>query len=196
MRNFVLRSALGLSIIAGSLAASPAANATTWRNLKDINKCLGVYAASGNLGTQLIIWDCLAGHPDQSWTEQFFPLALGYNYYITGQVRNGTNPPVADMVAAVSGGIMNSNTNIIDYTKFNPPHGDQGWKKVFAVNDPDGFPCYYFANYASPSTGSWVFGTQNAGTGNNTPVVLQWLVKTANGNPDYGAHPEQYWCAH
>ncbi len=37
------------------------------RNGKNFNKCLGVKAGSTNEGSNLVIWDCLAGHPDQYW---------------------------------------------------------------------------------------------------------------------------------
>jgi len=196
MQKLTIRSALALSIVVGGLAAASPASATgtnKYRNLKNNTMCLGVSGGSGNLGTQIIIWEC-DGSANQNWTEQFFPLALGFNYYFTGQTRSGTSPPAADMVLAVAGGTITNNKDVIDYTVFNPAHGDQGWKKTFATNDSSMKPCYSFTNFASPSGHPYVLGTLNGGTTHGTHVVIHEQYLDAFGLPDFGGHAEQYWC--
>jgi hypothetical protein len=196
MRTLVLRAALGLSIIAGSLAAAAPANATVWKNFKDLTKCLGVQGASGQVGTQIITYTC-NGSADQNWTEQFFPLSLGYNYYFTGQVRNNTDPPLRDMVLGVAGGVIGPSKDIIDWTTFSPAHGDQGWKKVYAVTDSAQHMCYYFLNYATPNNSTSVLGIAGFVPSNGTHVVVEELYKVpGTNNPDTGGHSEQYWCAY
>src|SRR6516164_4933573 len=71
MKNILVRAALGISVMAGSLAAAAPAEAYVFRNLQgeenNQQMCMGVSAGNMTPGTPVINWSCINNDADQIW---------------------------------------------------------------------------------------------------------------------------------
>jgi hypothetical protein len=199
MRKSIFGPILGLSIVAGSLAVPAPASATEWRNLAS-GLCLGVANASNNSnhGQPLIIWPC-NGSRDQQWTESAFTPAAGYSWLTTALTDTRTGAP-KNFVMGVSGGnsFVTNGTALIDWEKTND--ANQGWQRQFAVNDPNSHQCFAFINNVQPrpvprAPGiTMVAGVSGGRRDAGAPVMIWSQFTNSFGQPDYGGHPDQFWC--
>jgi hypothetical protein len=102
------------------------------------------------------------------------------------------------MFMGVANRVMDNGTRVIDWTKSDDLN--QGWQKHFATNDPNGHQCFYFVNKAAPGgtppARTMVLGVSGGRRDRGAPVVIWDLFKNQEGQPDFGGHPDQYWCSY
>ena len=100
MRKCVFFSALGVSVIAGSLATATPAHATLWRNFKYSNSNTPLYLKSGSLQEGLAIMP-YGNVTNFIWSQSPDPVGSGYWRLVPSQ-----QPPGKTVVAGVWNGDM------------------------------------------------------------------------------------------
>jgi hypothetical protein len=198
MRTTIFGFVFGLSALAGSLSIAPPAKATVWHNLAS-DLCLGVANAGSNSnhGQQLTVNFC-TGSADQNWTESTFWPDTNYSWFTTGLTDWRGVPK--NFVMGVAGGDtkVSNGTALIDWEQTNDLN--QGWQRHFAVKDPNGHDCYAFINNVHPRpiprapAITMVAGVSGGRRDPGAPVVIWSQFTNSSGNPDYGGHPDQFWC--
>jgi hypothetical protein len=178
MQNVLTKAALGLSIIAGSVALARPASATNtfyeWQNHKNTNFCLGVAAGNVTNGTHLIVWQC-NGNSDQAWSEDLSDeLSFGSESYFS--FRDGTN---YNKCLGVPAGSHNQGVGLVIWDCVTPrsSHPDQFWAPLIDYTTG----CYKFLN---ANSGMYMAVGNNGDVENGTQVVQWPSTPTA----------DQEWC--
>jgi len=174
MKRAVINTALGLAVVASSIAVGPTASAYTlisraspgYSQSGGTMFCAGVAAGNVNTdGTQIIIWPCIVGAQDQQWTET----RLNDTWF---SLSNGSNP---NQCMGVAAGSVSHGAQMVIWHFYGS--GNQYWRK-----DPSPHPgCYYFTNLGS----QLVMGVAGGKMSQGTPVI-QWEQLTG--------HVDQEWC--
>jgi hypothetical protein len=174
MKNVVKCAALGLSVIIGTFAVAAPARADYLVNISGEENnnqqfCMGVSAGNMTPGTPIILWQCLAGHPDQNWNLNYLP-TRGWDQVVDsalsdrcleakdGDTANGTQLVIADCTTT----------------------SDEGFVFEYAGSDQNGDNCYKLLNEDSQT----VVGVSGGTIKNGQPIIL-WT--------DLG-HSDQIWC--
>jgi hypothetical protein len=185
MISKILRTLVGLSIAAiGTLVPKSATAAdynATWKNYADETFCLG--NTSGNqatAGSSLWIHTC-NGSLAQTWTDTSYPY-LNYELLYT----DAAPPPYGGSRCAYTSGQSNGAGVYLEQCNNTAPWA---WLPVYAFNDSNGHPCYYFESLYGGGNGGAppirVFGVSGGNLADGTHVILWDFLPT---------HPDQYWC--
>jgi hypothetical protein len=102
---------------------APGGSFTLMQNSQDPSKCLGVYGAATNDGANLVIWDCLTGHADQSW--YFYQVVQGTrgNPWGCFTIENGNAIP--KVIGILGGNSAPPLTQAVLWDNLTPSHTDQ-----------------------------------------------------------------------
>ncbi|HTQ04419.1 MAG TPA: hypothetical protein VMI54_11200 [Polyangiaceae bacterium] len=173
-------SALGLSIVAGSMAVAMPASATLWRN----------YASNGKTPLFLTIPNNLnKGQPatlqvQNNLTSQSWQLVLdktrpgGFSFISFLHPP----PPNINLILGVSAGIMSPGRPVIDWVP--QPDANQSWTDTgTTLFDDHSAPCIAFLNEATPPGHNYVMSVSGSAVP-NAPIVIR----------DFDGGADQYWC--
>ena len=142
MRQCVLRSVLGLSAIAGSLAATVPANATMWGNAATGSPRLFLDLPNNLTKGQAAYLFHFSGLVTQEWNAIADQAAPGFFRLFAGQSR-----PDNLLLLGVKANDLSNGTSLIDW---NPTgEANQSWQPVFGFTNLDNAACYSFHNRAN-----------------------------------------------
>jgi hypothetical protein len=199
----IARLALGLSIIATSLALARPASATRWRNLDTRNGTFFMGVAGGCVntvngcrlisGTKIIVWQNTndgKDHRDQNW---MVAGAASPNTFV-GNTLPSTTPQLAGLSIA-GNPIANGSQVIVRDILPCCNAADQKWEIKRAEDVQAPFTgCFLFRNINSGQIAGVAGGTVTQGKD-----VIQWPLFL--GTPNQGSlqnpmgwHLDQFWC--
>jgi len=185
MKKTLISAALGLSVIASSLAISGSANAFQLVNYSSYysttKKCLALRAGTGTDSTPFIVYHC-DGTASQQFSTSLYP-GFTVTYPTVGLSQGLWNEAANQKGVSVGNNLKGNNSAVILWSEgIMGGSPGQSWKPD-ATNSPVG-QCYRFIN---PNSGR-VLSAQGGSMADGTAIVIYDDFK----NP--AQHPDQYWC--